>query len=337
MTFSALEFWNGIILYGLNAATYKVALGKTLMDLSQSSNGVVRWEDLSRVYFDNYAKRLSGLQVLPQQSNPARLTIMERIVKEYQLGKLTHSQAVEEVGIRAFHDVIPRFQTIGTNKEIVRDRFYHFEFGHTLTLTDDLLRVAEGSMTDLQNQLDSRWSLLEGAFQIVQDHSQLSNDQRDIYVLNGYHRTPLTCIIPFLEGYQANTCFYCGEPIMMGNIHVDHVLPRQVVNHDEIWNLVLAHQDCNLSKSDRLVGEHFIQKLIQRNENIMGSNHPWKAKIERELGSTPLQRARSLRKHYDAVKTILGAYYWMGSASYNPQTDPFYKKLITQLNNLQRQ
>ena len=333
MTFTEQEFWNAIILYGLNASTYKIALGKTLLDLSQGNRGYVTWKDLSMSYLDNYIARLSLNQPLPQQSNPTRLTIMERIVREHQLGKLDYNQAVEEVGLRAFHDVIPRFQTIGTNKEIVKDKFYEMDFGRSITLTDDLFRVAEVGLTDLQDQLDSRWSLLEGAFQIAHDHSQLNNDLRDIYIQNGYQRTTLTSNIPFLQGYQANTCFYCSEPLTTGNIHVDHVLPRQVVNHDEIWNLVLAHQDCNLSKSDRLVGEHFILKLIHRNENIMGSNHPWKAKIERELGSTPIQRAKSLRRHYEAVKSILGAYYWMGSSSYNPQTDPFYRKLITHLNN----
>ncbi|KAA9327228.1 HNH endonuclease [Hymenobacter busanensis] len=333
MKFSEAEYWNGIILYGLNAATYKIALGKTLLDLTQRNQQVVTWDALSQAYLDNYLSRLAAAQAMPQQSNPARLTIMERIVREYQLGKLTYAQAVEEVGLRAFHDVIPRFQTIGTDREIVQGKFYNADFGRSLNLTEALFRVADGEVANLQSQLDSRWGLLEGAFQISHDHSQLANDLRGIYLLNGYHRTNLTANIPFLEGYQANTCFYCGEPMAAGGVHVDHVLPRQVLHHDEIWNLVLAHQDCNLSKSDRLVGEHFIQKLIARNENIMGSNHPWKGKIERELGSSPAQRAKSLRKHYDNAKEILGAYYWGGAAGYNPEADSFYRKLITRLNN----
>jgi FtsZ-binding cell division protein ZapB len=41
-----------------------------------------------------------------------------------------------------------------------------------------------------------------------------------------------------------------------------------------------------MSKSDKVVGNHFMEKLIQRNENIMGSNHPWKHKISSDLGRT---------------------------------------------------
>ena len=27
----------------------------------------------------------------------------------------------------------------------------------------------------------------------------------------------------------------------MTSMHVDHLIPRQIINHDEIWNLVIAH------------------------------------------------------------------------------------------------
>jgi hypothetical protein len=32
-------------------------------------------------------------------------------------------------------------------------------------------------------------------------------------------------------------------------------------------------------------------------------------------------------------KTVLGEYYWGGGPSYDPSTDPFYRRLITVLNN----
>ncbi|AEP29717.1 hypothetical protein [Brumicola nitratireducens] len=41
----------------------------------------------------------------------------------------------------------------------------------------------------------------------------------------------------------------------------------------------------------------------------------------------------SLQTHYDNVKTVLGTYYWGGAESYNPASDPFYRRLITVLNN----
>ena len=65
----------------------------------------------------------------------------------------------------------------------------------------------------------------------------------------------------------------------------------------------------------------------------MGSNHPWKYKISAALGTTSRKRALSLNKHYENVKKVLGSYYWGGTESYNPATDPFYCRIITALNN----
>jgi CRISPR/Cas system Type II protein with McrA/HNH and RuvC-like nuclease domain len=154
-----------------------------------------------------------------------------------------------------------------------------------------------------------------------------------MYIISGYERKPLSGNIPFLEAYQGNICFYCAMEIDDSDIHVDHVLPRQVIKHDEIWNLVLSHSLCNLHKDDFLVGKHYIEKLTCRNENIMGSNHPWKEKIASTLGLTKKARLKTTLKHYENVRIALNSRYWENSPSYNRETDPFYKRLITVLNN----
>ena len=61
------------------------------------------------------------------------------------------------------------------------------------------------------------------------EHYELANDLRLTYLANGHKRKSLTSNIPFLQGYQGNACFYCSEPMVPDDIHVDHVLPRQVV------------------------------------------------------------------------------------------------------------
>jgi hypothetical protein len=331
MDFTNEDFFKGIVLFGLNAATYKMGLAQTLISASRAKSNVLNWGDLSETYFDIYLNRLRQ-NPMPQQGNPNRLTKMERIVKEHELGVLSRTEAINKVAEIGFEDVVPRFQTIGTDKNIVSDYFYEIDFGNKLVLKDTLLSLDTVQLDQLEAEVLARWGLLEGAFSINQTDFKLANDIREIYLKDGYNRKALTSNIPFLAGYQGNTCFYCGEP-MLNDIHVDHVLPRQVLNHDDIWNLVLAHGDCNLLKSDRLVGVHFIQKLIARNENIMGSNHPWKAQIANALGTTANRRADTLKVHYDNLKTVLGNYYWGGTETYNPATDPFYKRLITILNN----
>jgi hypothetical protein len=330
--FETKDYWKALILYGLNQATYKIALGKTLFKLCDQGYTDVSWDVLSKEFLQQYIHRLSANEAMPQQSIPARRTRMEQIVSAVKSDKLSFDGAISVVGETAFGDVIRRFHNLGRD-EAFQGMFYRFDFGKSLTLTDELHKIARTSRNELEDELDARWGLLEGAFCIRQGNYDLANDLRLIYLESGYDRKNLTTNIPFLQGYQGNICFYCGEEIPTTDIHIDHVLPRQVIKHDEIWNLVLSHSLCNEQKSDKLVGEHFIVKLIARNENIIGSNHPWKRKIIMALGQTPRERASALSSHYDRVRSILGPYYWGGIPSYNPASDPFYRRLITVLNN----
>jgi hypothetical protein len=330
--FSDKDYWKAIILYGLNAATYKIALGKTILTLAEKQIQTVSWELLSETYFYTYLERLTD-SPMPQLSNPQRKTVMERIIADYQNDLIDSDQAVSRVGVEAFQDVVPRFQTIGTDKEIVRNRFYEFDAGKSITIKDSVMQISEEVHDDLMSEIASRWSLLEAAFLINRDNFDLENDIRQIYLKSGYGRKDITSNRPFLSGYQNNQCFYCGQVMSEADIHVDHVLPRQVIQNDEIWNLVLSHEFCNGHKSDKLVGSHYIEKLIKRNENIMGSNHPWKQRMAEQIGNSPADRKRSMEHHYDNVKSVLGSYYWGGVESYDPETDPFYKSLITVLNN----
>jgi hypothetical protein len=331
--FSNSDYWKAIVLYGLNTATYKMALAHCLLDFAKDGQGTVDWIDLSAAFYLQYRNRLNE-NPMPQQGMAGRLTKLERIVRQETQGHVTHDEAIEKVAIEGFEDVVPRFQTIGRNAKLAGGKFYDYDFGKQIMLKDSLLELGETSLAELKTEIDARWNLLEGAFSINQSQQdyQLANDVRDIYLISGYDRMPLTQNIPFLTGYQGNGCFYCGEKLG-DDIHVDHVLPRQVISHDEVWNLVLSHGHCNALKSDKLVGPHYIEKLIARNENIMGSNHPWKRKIETGLGKTPGARTTALRHHYDQVRIARGLDYWGGTAGYNPESDPFYRRLVTMLNN----
>jgi hypothetical protein len=330
--FEEVDYWKAIVLYGLNQATYKIALGKTLLEMTSNSQTTIDWHTLSESFLDNYIERLS-INPTPQQSNPSRQTVLERIISQLNLGLINKQEAIQRVGLEGLNDVVPRFQTIGNDTSLVANRFYHFDHGKHLYLKDSLFEISESRQKELLDELGARWSLLEGAFKITQGNYKLTNDIREIYLLDGYTRTSLTSNIPFLKGYQGNTCFYCGQPVSENDIHVDHVLPRQVLQHDEIWNLVLSHSVCNLNKDDSLVGKHYLEKLMFRNENIMGSNHPWKKKISDSLGDTKPQRIKSMLYHYENVKTVLNGRYWENNPTYNRENDPFFSKLITQLNN----
>jgi hypothetical protein len=326
------DYWKAIVLYGLNQATYKIALASVILDFAKEERQTIPWDDLSRAFLDKYIQRIQKTN-LPQQSNPQRNTKMETIVSLLNLGKINYDEAIQEVSREAFNDVIPRFHSIGRDTELAKNRFYAFEMGKKIEISPFAKILSFNFENECRDEIASRWALLEGAFHLTRGDAKLENDIREIYLKGAYKRTPLTENIQFLRAYQGDVCFYCGESLNYDTIAVDHVLPRQVLMHDEIWNLVLSHGTCNSGKSDYLVGVHYIQKLIQRNENIMGSNHPWKSKIALALGNSPIERKKNLEIHYLNVKTVLRSNYWRGISGYNAEEDSFYRRLITKLNN----
>ncbi len=331
--FAESDYWRAIILYGLNAATYKMALGKVLLEFARGAKDRIPWIDLSQAFLRIYQNRLSVSEPLPQQGIPGRRTVMETTVNRLTRGQINLDQAVDDVGTDGLRDVIPRFQTLGHDKSFIGNRFYEFQFGKELLIKDSLFSLTQARSIELEEEIEARWRLLEGSYAIAQEDWALQNNVREIYLQSASRRRDLTTSIPFLQGYQGNSCFYCGEPIAHEAIHVDHLLPRQVVQHDEIWNLVLAHDFCNLSKSDRMVAAHYLEKLRRRNENIVGSSHPWRKQILLALGQTAAERRDSLQIHYDQVSTVLRSNPWGGIANYIPEHDHFFRRLITQLNN----
>jgi hypothetical protein len=191
--FSAGDYWKGIILYGLNVATYKMALARCLLKFSKAGQNDIAWQQLAECFHDQYFDRLNN-NAMPQQTNPGRLTKLERIIKEETSGRINRSEAIERVGEEAFNDVVPRFHTIGTDSDMARDHFYEAQCGKKIILKDGLFRLGEDAFDELTNEIKARWSLLEGAFSInhSQQDYQLANDIRDIYLKDGYRRKPLT-------------------------------------------------------------------------------------------------------------------------------------------------
>jgi hypothetical protein len=155
-------------------------------------------------------------------------------------------------------------------------------------------------------------------------------DEYLLHILKQETRTNLTKLIPTLNGYQQNRCFYCGEELY--DIVVDHVIPYQALLHNEIWNLVLAHDFCNENKLDNLPSFHFIENLITRNEYFIASSHPIKDTLIRQLGSTAHARRKKALDEYAYAKGKIGR-MWGGDPHYDPQKDRFYREWVQILAN----
>ena len=87
--------------------------------------------------------------------------------------------------------------------------------------------------------------------------------------------------------------------------------PRTFLNHDEIWNLVLAHSSCNQEKSARLPSRWYLNKLHERNEYYIASNHPIKTHLVSILGRSPDERRGFLEDKYREAEKVL-VHVWEG-------------------------
>ena len=65
------NYWRSIILFGRNVASYKFALGKSLLELSQQGNEVVSLDDLAEPFARHICEHLQLVdkQVKPKKKN----------------------------------------------------------------------------------------------------------------------------------------------------------------------------------------------------------------------------------------------------------------------------
>lgn len=68
-------------------------------------------------------------------------------------------------------------------------------------------------------------------------------------------------------------CIYCGKSSIedRAELHVDHIVPKSKGGPDRSSNLVTTCKRCNLEKTNRLMPEHLIQRVLdevaRRNES----------------------------------------------------------------------
>lgn len=67
-----------------------------------------------------------------------------------------------------------------------------------------------------------------------------------------------------MRGWQDSLCFYCAR--QLDGPHVDHVIPFNFVFSTDLYNCVLACQQCNCTKSDTLPERELFDRVILRNQ-----------------------------------------------------------------------
>lgn len=320
--------FRSIFLLGANTATYKFALAKSLLEL-QDSKTFVSLEDLSPFFAKHLIDHIKQdkKQIVGKGTSKLLNTLYLYSKKQITEDLMLNVTKIEgfKVVLNAFHNLPKQQKATTFFEKTIQDK------KQGILLTDDFFKLL--SSTDYQNfynEIEGRWNLVESAWT---ENSlidvQYDTDTEQLYYLkpvsnnsfiHSHLRKNLTPIRKPLNGYQKGKCFYCFKHISIESnqettCDVDHVIPMSIqysskfdLQLNDVWNLVLACQQCNRwnegGKSDKMPFKKFILRLNQRNEYLIESNHPLKENIIQKTGNTPLQRFDYLSKRFKYACTI---------------------------------
>lgn len=247
------DHWRAIILFGRNVASYKFALGHTLLELASKRQNFVTLEELAIPFARHIC---SHLQLSDRQGTFKSSRFLDAC-RKYSRQEMTNEQMQAITIKQGFENVIDAFHVVGPAE--IGVRFFHDERKGTrkgIALTDTLLGMFEHiQQVNLPHEIEARWRLVETAWalQLPVGVLKVSYDPADDALVTEdrtRRRIVITRVRPALNGYQKGKCFYCFDSIDIasaaGGTDVDHFLPHRlkgtgaVANVDGVWNLVLS-------------------------------------------------------------------------------------------------
>ena len=311
--------WRAIILYGANSATYKFAFGQTLLELAaQTQSSTLTLEQLAPRYSELLCQALLRE---PRQATAGRSKFLDAC-RSYNDGEISQQELWEATRKLGFVNVVEAFPRLGgTHAPII---FYEDRRQDRavqgVVLTDEMFALAMALRTDLDAETAARWRLVETAWStgvtsgLISPVVGVDANLGILTIGSDARRRAVTGVVPAFNGYQDGRCAYCGEAFEQCGLGpvVEHVLPFVLKKRgwngpdvDAVWNLVLACEPCNSSKSGRAPHELWMPWLVQRNNDLIRSHHPLRETLMLQTGSAPGERERFVIDAYRAATEAL--------------------------------
>ena len=306
------DFFRGVILFGLNSATYKFALAKSLLELAAEGREAVSLEDLAIPFAKHITAHIA--EAPKQGTNPGKF------LKE--CARFTKSEITEEelrsATVRlGFVNVIDAFHVVGRDDVPVRffedERKSHI---NGIILTPAIHKIAALSGANASAEVESRWQLVETAWDLGLNTSMILYDENSGWLQTADRRKTVTSARGALSGYQKGRCFYCFRniSIISGDSEladVDHFFPhvlqrRQLLhNLDGVWNLVLSCNPCNrgvAGKFESVPDTRYVERLEERNNRLISSHHPLRETLIRQTGESQPLRRKFLQENLNVAR-----------------------------------
>lgn len=252
--------------------TYKMCWMRSIVEylINNPNKDTIHFDELSPLIFKYYWNQIIFFD-LQQGSNPDKPPEICQIVK----GKVDQYKGKKpEVFTRVSSNIdIPIKEISNVLIKDVSWRFLELD-GITLDLYELNKKTRELKVKNpevLRNNSDILFELIN--YRWVQELEKYNSSPRISKKVNGTDREDikrgsLKKFHKYLDLENPNKiCFISGKVIQ--NLSVDHVIPWSYLYSDDLWNLVYVEKGVNSSKSNTIPSEELINKLIDRNQELM--------------------------------------------------------------------
>ena len=316
----------------------KFGVVQSLIDISlERKSDLITLDDLALPYALHLAEHLKHS---PKQST-AKTSQFIQACQGYNEGNIDEDRLIQITKKEGFKYVLDAFHVVNTKAiterfyDVVNEEFFIDErkFNKGIRLTDNLFKlfyVYDNSAKDLNQETESRWNLVEKAWELNINKNliavEFDQETKELFTHDTkHHRTNITTSRGALNGYQKSRCFYCFKEISISSVDdlladVDHFFPHLLkpqvatagccrpVNVDGVWNLVLSCPECNRGENGKFAqvpSLELLERLHTRNEYLIGSHHPLRETLIMQTGNTERDRKYFLDKSYRFSKINL--------------------------------
>jgi len=315
------NYWRSIILFGLNSASFKFALGKSLLELSQQGEEIVTLDDLAKPFARHICHHLQGVD--KQGTSPSSRFL--DACRKFNSDEIKEDELLDTTTKLGFANVIDAFHVVDGEIDV---RFFTDERKGKekgIRLTEDLFKLTEQyQYQNLPTEIEARWRLVETAWELRVPRHVLTvgyDAESELLVVNDHslERKAITGCRDALNGYQKGKCFFCFGDISVESgsddlADVDHFFPHTLKPYDlgdlidGVWNLVLACKSCNRGERGKFAKVPelpYLERLHNRNNFFIDSHHPLRETLMQQTGAKEPERRKFLQNVYQRSKELL--------------------------------
>lgn len=276
-------YFNSILTKGRKDNSYKFALARFLIEHANSLDSsyinelteknqkqIVPYSIIAKEFLKYYWHQICKYKIR-QNFNPGKLPLIVQIIQsifgtEYipeSFGSMNSEMihiAENQIASKCFLEVVPRFQNIMEGSNLISKKIFYEHSHKDITIFPQALRFFKENHIFLLKAVILEWArFLE----------QINNGLPKLISKIERYEVPRSSLGKFkaLLSIYFDTCFYCNARLEEGKqlVHVDHFIPWSYLFEDELWNMVLSCQKCNLKKHSSLPSKKYLELLIKRN------------------------------------------------------------------------